>query len=260
MSLHKYKLIAFDLDGTIVDSKNNVCSMLIDVITELKKKGINFTLVSARVPQSILRLANVIGIENDFIIALNGSLIINHKLEIAYSKTFATNRVLNVLANIDKQISRHFYHELIWAVEYPSEFTYLEANVFNVNVQVGEIPSLVNKITLTGSAQLLKQAKRLLAQDQSLDVCFSHNNYLEITCNSISKYNGLKHLAEMKGISTDEIIAFGDSENDISMLSQVGLGVAMGNALPHIKEKAKDVAGNHDEQGAALYLTKLFKL
>ncbi|MCX8515321.1 MAG: Cof-type HAD-IIB family hydrolase [Burkholderiales bacterium] len=260
MSSHKYKLIAFDIDGTIVDSNNKVCSMLIDVVAELKKKGIIFTLVSARVPQSVFKLADAIGITNDFIIALNGGLIINNKLEIPYSKSFAISRIQNLLSMVDTRVSRHYYHELIWAVEYPSEFTDLEDKVYNTNSLIKEIPKLVNKITLTGSTQLLQQAQKILSLDKSLEVSFSHKNYLEITCNSISKYNGLKHLAKLKNVASSEIIAFGDSENDISMLSQVGLGVAMGNALDHVKDKAKDIAGNHDEQGVALYLTKLFKL
>ena len=116
---------------------------------------------------------------------------------------------------------------------------------------------MVNKITLIGEPEFLENAKKDLIKDSSLLVSYSHTHYIEITCNTISKFNGLAYYANTKNISVDEIIAFGDGENDISMLSSVGLGVAMGNSKDHIKAVAKDVAGKNDEQGVAKYLSDL---
>jgi Cof subfamily protein (haloacid dehalogenase superfamily) len=124
--------------------------------------------------------------------------------------------------------------------------------------KIGEVPQDVNKITLVGEADLLANAQAKLVQDDSLLVSFSHTHYLEITCNTISKFNGLAYYADKLSIPIAQVIAFGDGENDIPMLSGVGLGVAMGNAKEHVKAAAKDVAGNNYEEGVANYLSKLF--
>ena len=59
-------------------------------------------------------------------------------------------------------------------------------------------------------------------------------------------------------VSIDEVIFFGDSSNDIEMIENVGLGVAMGNALPQVKEKADEIALTNDEEGILCFLTNLF--
>ena len=90
--MKKYKLIAFDIDGTILDSNHSVCSSLIDVVKQLKSDGYLFTLVSARMPQSVIDIAANLGI-NNHIISLNGSLITNAEHQILYSKKFPLSRV-----------------------------------------------------------------------------------------------------------------------------------------------------------------------
>ena len=119
------------------------------------------------------------------------------------------------------------------------------------------IPEHINKLTLIGERNLLDSAKKPLVADTSLLVSYSNPNYLEISCNTISKFHGLEFYAKSMGIPVEEVIAFGDGENDMPMLSGVGLGVAMGNAKEHVKKVAKDVAGNNFEQGVANYLSDL---
>jgi len=253
-----YNLIAFDIDGTILDINHQVCDRLINVVCHLQNMGYLFTLVSARVPYSVLKIANELGIKND-VICLNGSFITNHAHEVIYSRMFLIDMVRDVLDRLDKNISRNYYYNFDWILEYPSKFSAIE-EVFLTDIckpQMYLNKNEVNKITLIGEHEMLVKAQHILIQNKNLLVSFSHTNYLEISCNSISKFNGLKYYAETIGLSPKQVIAFGDGENDVPMLSQVGLGVAMGNAVAHVKTMAKDVAGNHDEQGVALYLEKL---
>ena len=122
MSLNNpYKLIAFDIDGTIIDDKLNLCNRLIEIVWQLKKRGYIFTLVSARVPLSVLDISKQLGI-NNHVIALNGSFVTNTKHEVFYSKSFDSHRVLGSLSLIDKKISRNYYYQFDWVSEYPNEF------------------------------------------------------------------------------------------------------------------------------------------
>ncbi|MFO0318872.1 MAG: HAD-IIB family hydrolase, partial [Neisseriaceae bacterium] len=116
----------------------------------------------------------------------------------------------------------------------------------------------VNKICLMGDNEHLIDAQKTLQSiDDSLLVAFSHPNYLELATKDISKYSGLMKYAQKLDIKANEIIAFGDGENDIPMLSNVGLGVAMDNASAHVKKIAKDIASHHMEEGVAIYLEEL---
>lgn len=260
MTAKNYKLIAFDIDGTILDGSNRVCQRLINVVAKLRERGYLFTLVSARVPLSVLEIAKELGIPDSYVVALNGSLITNRAHEVLYSRSFATKRVQDLLAKVDKRISRNYYNHFDWIVEYANDYTLFEISLLEqITAPVAKaIPEEVNKITLIGDHDLLVEAKQVFRDEESLLLGFSHHNYVEITCNTISKFQGIKNYAAHFGISVDEIIAFGDGENDMPILSQVGLGVAMGNAKEHVKGIAKDIAGNHYDQGVAIYLEELF--
>jgi hydroxymethylpyrimidine pyrophosphatase-like HAD family hydrolase len=80
---------------------------------------------------------------------------------------------------------------------------------------------------------------------------------LEIFDPSVNKWEGIQHVARRHGIEPAEIIAIGDDVNDLAMLTQAGLGVAMGNARPEIQAHAKKVIGRNDDDGLAAFLEEL---
>ena len=84
-----------------------------------------------------------------------------------------------------------------------------------------------------------------------LQVYISRPNYLEFTNIEATKGNALAQLGRMLGVSRKEMIAIGDSYNDISMLEYAGLGVAMGNAPDNVKSHAGFITGSNDEDGVA---------
>ena len=74
----------------------------------------------------------------------------------------------------------------------------------------------------------------------------------------VSKGNALKITAERHGLPLDEVIAIGDSYNDISMIKAAGIGIAVGNAPPAVKKEADIIAGNHDNEGVSTVLAEIF--
>ena len=256
-----YKLIACDIDGTIMDDNFNISEELIKLIPQIYHLGYKITLISARIPLSVLYIAQQLNIV-DSVIALNGSIIINSKKQIEYSQTFALARVQVALQTLSHDISRNYYHQLEWYLEYSNVWTkneiYHYANIMQPNMLPP--PPNVNKITLIGAHELLLQVQQKINQDNTVLAVFSHTNYLEISCKNISKMQGLKYYANSLNIKDEEIIAFGNGENDISMLSNVGHGVAMDNADDHIKSVAKDIAMNNNQHGVARYLKSLLHL
>ena len=257
----KYKLIAFDIDGTILSDEHKVCPELKIVVDRLHKMGYIFTLVSARLPDSALNIAKDLGLTKDaYIIPLNGALITNYNHDIIYNKSFNTDSFDIHIDSISPNIAINYYYKFAWHVLHPNEVTKYEQIMIgdmNYTYSTDKI-NIANKITLMGEYEDLFHAKNtLLKLNPDLLIAFSHPKYLEVAQKDISKYSGLLAYAKKLNIDISEIIAFGDGENDIDMLSHVGLGVAMDNASMHVKSFAKDIAPHHLEAGVAKYLLKL---
>lgn len=82
----------------------------------------------------------------------------------------------------------------------------------------------------------------------------SNGKWLVLHPKGINKFETLKRLCSKLHISVDEVIFFGDSTNDLQIISQVGLGVAMGNAFKEVKEQAKEITLSNDNDGIAYFL------
>jgi hypothetical protein len=88
----------------------------------------------------------------------------------------------------------------------------------------------------------------------------TYRTFLEVMNNGVSKGNALKVALGLRGIESDECVAFGDAQNDGPMLAEAGWGVAMENADPVLKKMADDIAGTNAEDGLAAYLETLLDL
>ena len=96
-----------------------------------------------------------------------------------------------------------------------------------------------------------EQAWQELKRFDSLELVGSLKYNIEINAAGVNKGKGLLELGEILGISREEIMAFGDGDNDIAMLREVGFGVAMENADEEVKAVADYVTGSNDEDGVA---------
>ena len=90
-----------------------------------------------------------------------------------------------------------------------------------------------------------------------LNILISNPEYLEIMAHGVSKASGLEAIGRRHGIPAEEMIAFGDSGNDIAMLRYAGYAVAMGNAKPEVAKWADFIAPRHDEDGFAEAVERL---
>jgi Cof subfamily protein (haloacid dehalogenase superfamily) len=91
-----------------------------------------------------------------------------------------------------------------------------------------------------------------------INIVKSAETFLEILNVKASKGNGLKHAMKMRNIKADEIIVFGDEENDLSMFKVAGFSCTPSNAKPRIKEEAKLVIASNAENGVAEFLAQNF--
>ena len=118
---------------------------------------------------------------------------------------------------------------------------------------VAEVKFPFNKLLLAGEPLELDACQELLRKryDGLLDIYKSAPYFLEIMPFGVSKGSMLPVLLDKLGISREELIAFGDNYNDMTMIGYAGMGVAMGNAEPEVKKIANYVCETNDEDGVA---------
>lgn len=285
-NLDDIKLIALDMDGTLLNGSSKSSTTTKEVLHKLIDKNYEIVIATGRNYKEATRLTGEFS--SFHYITNNGSSLIDKNGEILIEKHFSKKLLEEIMALFKKynlincafltkdeiivEDKEKFYDDYIdlykrHAVEenFELEHAYEELDAKNydvipdVNNKVSEIDKNIQKVYFSGDEKELKLLNGDLIDviDENLNISATGVN-LEINLGDISKGNALKKLAEHLDISFDEIIAFGDSENDIAMLELAGVSVVMKNShFEHLKERADIIAPRNDEDGVAEVLSKL---
>lgn len=287
-----YKLIAIDLDGTLLNSYGQVSERNREALKKAQEKGIQIVLASGRSTNSVKNMANELG-NNNYIICGNGSLVYDLRNEdIIYDKFIEKKKALQIIKIceqnsiyynvytenmvIAKTLSNNvlFYHQenankpdsrktKINLVE--NIYEYIE-NLENENILKFTISdnsniifnSIIKKLRDIKNIDVLDVAhmsrKIIKSGTEEVEIAYY---YTEITNENVDKWNATKWLAEKLNISNEEIIGIGDNVNDKLLIENAGLGVAMGNSAPYIKEIADRVVATNNEDGVAQIIEEI---
>lgn len=273
-----YKLIATDCDGTILNSRGYLPREIIDTFRELHNKGIHIIIATGRSDILAKDYLDELDI-NCPVIGCNGATLVN----------FYTNKNYFINAMDSESLDKLFdmCDSLNIAVKifdtdtcYTSDKKLYEGGInlittrytrkmkYSVNYElVDDMHSLTSLDNAVKAVIIENDIPKLLSiRDMinknipGLKAVQSNWNCIDINNKSVSKGNALLKYAEMINVKPDEIIAFGDSENDISMLKAAGLGIAVSNAADCVKEAADEITDTNDNFGVAKYLQKLYNL
>ena len=286
-----YKLIAADLDGTLLNSYGEVTENTKQAINTIQKQGIEFVIASGRPMDSIKTIAKTIN-SNHYFIAGNGAIIYNvQKQKTIYENCISKSKVLEISKICqENNITYNIYTEqtvIAEALKYNVLYYYKEnlkkgANektnitlVDNLYQYIKETEELkCIKITVCDSSKsvfnsIIKKLKNI----QNIDVMdVSHMSrkmirqgteevpieyfYTEISATNVDKWEALKHLAQTMQVKQEEIIAIGDNINDKKMIQNAGFGICMGQSAQDIKEVADYVTEDNNNEGVAKALLK----
>ncbi len=286
-----YKLVAIDLDGTMLNSYGMVTENTKQVIKNTINKGTEVIIASGRPIDSIKTIAKEIGTENYFI-AGNGALIYDIKKdEIIYEKFMNKQKVLEIIKICEENsIAYNIYTEktiIAKGLKYNVLYYYKEnlkkeenkkTNITIVEDVYEYIKNLENekflKITVCDETKsvfnsiirklrtvedidvldVLHMSRKMIKQGTE-DVPIEYY-YTEISLKDVDKWNAIEYLANKMNISKDEIIAIGDNINDKKMIENAKVGIAMGQSTPVITKIADFVTLNNNEDGVAKALEK----
>lgn len=261
------KLIAVDVDGTLVNSEKKITPKTRDALIAAGKAGHKVVIVSGRPTAGVLSLAEELNFDEFGGLLSNfnggsitnyatGELIANHTLDVDLAKEIlAHTRELDIdliIPDGDRIIS-----------DKDSKYLEIERDLLNVNSEVienirDEIDFAPNKLLFANDEEILDEIIPGLSEkfiDRTSQVR-STRYYYEIMPQGLSKGKSLLEIADHYGIDQADIIAFGDEMNDETMIEVAGVGVAMGNAVEPIKQIADYVTLSNDEDGIADYLYK----
>ena len=290
-----YKLVAIDLDGTMLNRYGIVTEKTKQVIEQVQKNQIEVIIASGRPIDSIKTIAKEIKSENYFISG-NGAILYDIKKdEILYENTLKKTKVLDIIKICEENsifyniytekeiISKTLNYNVLYY--YKENLNKDEENKTHINIVEDIYDYILNrdekiiKITICDNNQTIFNSiiRRLneIGEIEVLDVSHMSRKtikqgtediaieyfYTEISAKNVNKWNALEFLAEKMNVKKEEIITIGDNINDKKMIECAGLGIAMQNGAPDVQKIADYLTESNDNDGVAKALeTVLLKL
>ena len=266
---HPPRLVATDLDGTLVRSDLSISGRTVETIERMEKAGVAFVMVTGRPPRWMAPVADETG-HRGMAVCANGALLYDlHTERVVRSHLIDAQAATEIVAALKRELP-----DIAFAVEkaptdgipggfareghYSAHWDISEIAVEQIAEMVAlGVVKLLARVTSMDSDTLLAAARAAVGDAAELTHS-SGGGLLEISAAGISKASGLASLADDLGISASEVIAFGDMPNDLPMLSWAGHSVAMANAHPEVLAIVDEVTATNDQDGVAQVLERWF--
>ncbi len=262
------KLIALDLDGTVLRVDQTIHPSLIAAFASAHQHGITLTIATGRAFQSTKRIIAPFAFPGPLICS-NGSQVLNHGHE-TIGTEFLEKDTQEFLLNYAKEHDIHvsaYAEEGISTLQDSEWLTKYKQLVRGIEIPILGYEALrvkpLFKIVLIcpePEVQLHRQKLCFLEETKAAQLTESGPEYLEILPCNANKGNGLAKLAQYLDLDRSEIAAIGDYRNDIEMLEWVGTAGAVENALPEVKSLAQIVVKSNEEGGVAEFIDHCIRL
>lgn len=266
------KLVAIDMDGTLLNSKNQLTDRTRHAIERANKKGVKVVLATGRLLKSASYYADILNLDS-YIAACNGALVVDGTRKEVMKKPIAKKKLEKVMEiGHDMSVYFHFYNEdTFFTRTYVKEIAdYYSTSVgkfndqsidFSIYGDASEVLSTENLdvykfLFIDENQDKLIELKKRLNEVEGISVSKSWSNNLEVMEEGVSKGRAMKYLSSLMDISPENIMAIGDNENDLPMLHFAGWGVAMGNGSSLVIESADYVTSTNDQDGVAKAIEK----
>jgi hypothetical protein len=272
----KYRLVCCDVDGTLIDNQGSITEENQNIVRELEKRGIGFSICSGRLFKAVDIMVQHYCMDA-YIIASSGAVVYNTK----------DRKILN--------LSVFDFQEVQRLIEYGEKHNLIiglnTLNDLYVNSEeCVEIPIYENANKLYASGEdkiqvhVVKDLKECPEEEKYCKISFwtkneedyqkirheleALNKYsiatamprnLELSPKSVTKWSGIEVLTKRMGIDEKNVISFGDSMNDYHMIKNAGFGVCMENGEEELKKRADYITKSNEESGVAFLINKLLE-
>ncbi len=271
-----YRLLALNIDGTLLRSNGRLQSSTKEAIEFVQKKDVYVTLVTNRHFQSAKKLAKALKIDN-ILITHSGAFVANRLDQPLFVKRIPEERTFNIVQVLEnfpcnirivherfsignrKKISSNLMSKMLLNTAdplfYPIQF------VESLGDTLRDDPVATPKIDAFFEDQNELQHVQKVIQDAfpEVEVIQVNQEKLEIVSKGVSKASSLQLLGKHLGINLQEMVVIGNSLDDLEMIAQAGLGVAMGNSPIEVKRSADWITRSNDDQGVSYMVKEHFR-
>lgn len=257
----KCKLLLFDLDGTLLRNDKTISDNTLRVLKKCREKGLLIGVSTSRSEKNSMTF--IAKLCPDIIISSGGALVqyrdeYVYKAEFTEEETGKIIRTARAVCGADCEITVDTVEGHCW--NYKIDPRQLDQSWGDsIYTDFSDFSECALKVCVEIFEQ--KKADELKKIFTDCDcVRFSDGSWYKFTKKTATKEHAILKLCGVCGLSTEEIIAFGDDFADIGMLQLCGRGIAMGNAIDEVKEIADQVIGSNEEDGIARYLDEMLNI
>ncbi len=286
-----YKLVAIDLDGTMLNHYGEISERTKETVRRCIEKGVEIVLASGRPIDSIKTIAEELGIKGYFI-AGNGALVYDlQKNEMIYENYIKKEKVLEIIKiceensiaynvytdkvilttnlkfNVlyyykenlkkeeNKQTNISIVENMYEYVENMKDEKFLKITICDQNSTI--FHSIIKKVKEINGIEVLDishMARKIIKQGtEEIPVEYF---YTEISASNVDKWEAIEFLRKRMGLAKEEVMAIGDNINDKKMIENAGMGIAMKGSTMEILKIARDITETNDNDGVASALEK----
>ncbi|PQP78811.1 Cof-type HAD-IIB family hydrolase [Spiroplasma sp. ChiS] len=264
------KAVFSDLDGTLLNDNHRFSRLTKKTVNSIQKKGIPFVVTTGRLANDAIRQARKLKVHkyDGYVLANNGASAYSFKTNsFLWIMIFTTAEIKTIFEFTYRKYKVHFFsNNSTYVYEYGENSYYwskIMRTKYKIITKVTDITedithaSVIAHHSLDDKAanELMTKLRQLLPQ---LDITQYNNRVFEIACKGISKGSALQFLSHHIGIDISQTYSFGDSYNDLELIRQAGVGIAVGNAINDLKTMANEVTLSNRENGPAKYLQQFF--
>ena len=269
---HNIKAILLDIDGTLTNDQKVITPRTREALLKCQEKGVVLVLASGRTANGLSTYAADLDLAHHggVLVCYNGAKSLNCETGQVYFEQSMTveqgKRVLEHMKKFDvAPVIDHgeymYVNDCFFTIERDGKPWYIiEYEGHSNNYKLCEKRDLaayadwrINKILNAGQPEYLQQVAKEMAApfEGELSAMFTAPWYFEFTPLGVDKVRALKDTFEVLGINQDEVMSFGDAQNDLTMIKWAKVGVAMGNAVDEVKAEADYVTTDNNSDGIA---------
>ena len=227
-----YKLIALDLDGTLLNTRREISQQNLHWIKKAEEAGLVISFATGRGRHSSEPYWNAVSPTSPMIISNGAEVWKNHK-QISSRNVLSPGDVSRLIELADEHGVRYWTIKSFVDEKTPEGDEFLKVGMYHSDLT------------------MISRLRDLVAGWNEFEVSASASNNIEINRKGINKATGLAEVTDLLGIKPSEVVTIGDGLNDLAMIQWAGFGVAMNNAVEIVKKAADYVTGSNDEDGVA---------
>ena len=267
-----FKIIALDIDGTLVDDQNQINSMTLRTLQQARARGIKIVLTTGRPLSGTLSLLEKLGLNNnpnEYVITYQGAILETTNGDIIYQNHLTFRAFVNIEMNLfHKPINLlSLTNNSIYIVQKDANyFTAKEAVKNHLSIKFRTLHEMIEKrdelvfpkLMIAGRKENLDNIQPILMDQFSgnYNLIRSENNYIDINQKNVDKGVELQKLVKYLHLVRENVLAIGNGDNDLSMIRYAGLGIGMQNSTSNILKQADIITSSNNDSGVAKAIRK----